>query len=53
MITAVKQMVEIPVIVGGGIRTLDEIESKWKAGADVVVVGTAFERDGSLLEALS
>ncbi len=53
MITAVKQMVEIPVIVGGGIRSLDEIESKWKAGADVVVVGTAFERDGSLLEALS
>jgi len=53
MITAVKQMIEIPVIVGGGIRTLDEIESKWNAGADVVVVGTAFERDGSLLEALS
>ncbi len=43
MIAAVKQSVALPVIVGGGIRTLREAELVLKAGADIIVVGNALE----------
>jgi len=44
MIKQVAQAVNIPVWVGGGIRTREQILQAWNAGADVVVVGTAFEQ---------
>ena len=37
----------IPLIVGGGIRSKLELESAYKSGADIVVIGTAFEEDES------
>ncbi len=37
------QELDIPLIVGGGIKTYQQIEKYHKAGADIVVVGTAFE----------
>jgi phosphoglycerol geranylgeranyltransferase len=37
--------INIPLIVGGGIRTKEEIAIAYKAGADMVVIGTAFEND--------
>lgn len=43
MIAAVRKTVEMPIIVGGGIRTPTEAYAKVKAGADFVVVGNAFE----------
>lgn len=45
MIEAVTNSVEIPVIVGGGIRTRAGIENAYKAGATMVVIGTAFENN--------
>lgn len=45
MITLVSQNINIPVIVGGGIRSLSEIQKAYNAGADIVVIGTAFEND--------
>jgi putative glycerol-1-phosphate prenyltransferase len=45
MITLVSHNIQIPVIVGGGIRTKKEIENAFQAGADMVVIGTAFEND--------
>lgn len=42
-IQLVAEGVDIPVIVGGGIRTLQEREDIWAAGADMIVVGTALE----------
>ncbi len=45
IITLVAQNIEIPLIVGGGIRSLSEIEEAHQAGADLVVIGTAFEND--------
>jgi putative glycerol-1-phosphate prenyltransferase len=45
MIEAVSKAVEIPVIVGGGIRTKEGIESAYSGGATMVVIGTAFEND--------
>ena len=45
MITLVSLNTNIPVIVGGGIRCKSEIGKAHKAGADIVVIGTAFEND--------
>ena len=45
MITLVAQNTSVPLIVGGGIRSHQEIENCYKAGAAMVVIGTAFEND--------
>lgn len=43
VISAVKKATNIPLVVGGGIRTIQQLEQAYKAGADLVVIGTAFE----------
>lgn len=43
MISAVKETVDIPVIVGGGIKTGADARSVAGAGADIVVTGTIVE----------
>ncbi|WP_310556612.1 geranylgeranylglyceryl/heptaprenylglyceryl phosphate synthase [Flavobacterium sp.] len=45
MITLVSQNIKIPLIVGGGIRSKQEIQNVFNAGADLVVIGTAFENN--------
>jgi putative glycerol-1-phosphate prenyltransferase len=35
--------IDIPLIIGGGIRTQQQREAIWNAGADMIVVGTALE----------
>lgn len=45
MIQKVAQNTTIPIIVGGGIRSKKAIEAAFSAGADLVVIGTAFEND--------
>lgn len=49
MVRAVKNAVKVPVITGGGIRTTEQAHQIAKAGADMLVVGTAFEKDPMLL----
>jgi phosphoglycerol geranylgeranyltransferase len=49
MIHAVRQAVETPLIVGGGIRNEDQAAEAWGAGADLIVIGTAFEAEPELL----
>ena len=49
MISKVRQMVGLPLIVGGGIRTPEMAAEAAKAGADVIVIGTAFEKEPELL----
>lgn len=44
MVRAVKQNLEVPLIVGGGIRTAETAKRIARAGADVLVTGTIFER---------
>lgn len=43
MIRKVSQNMAIPLIVGGGIRSKRAIDDAYEAGADLVVIGTAFE----------
>lgn len=50
MISAVRNSVELPIIVGGGIRTVEQAVRSAKAGADIIVVGNAAEKDPQLLE---
>jgi len=49
MIEQVKQNINIPLIVGGGLRTPDKVREAVAAGADIVVVGTALEKDPTLI----
>lgn len=45
MIKLVSQNIEIPLLVGGGIVDLLGIQKAYNSGADLVVIGTAFEND--------
>lgn len=47
MIRLVRQNTTVPLLVGGGIRSQKEIESAFEAGANMVVIGTAFENDAN------
>lgn len=48
----VKNELDIPLIVGGGIRSKKQLEEAYDSGADLVVIGTAFEDNESFLEDL-
>ncbi len=50
MISLIAQNIEIPVIVGGGIVDLHGIKKAYNAGADLVVIGTAFENDSHFFD---
>jgi phosphoglycerol geranylgeranyltransferase len=49
LIAAVRQSVETPIIVGGGINSGAKAQAALAAGADLIVVGNGIERDPSLL----
>ncbi len=49
MVSFVKGSIEIPLIIGGGIKTPDKARSIFKAGADIVVIGNVFEEDPGLI----
>jgi putative glycerol-1-phosphate prenyltransferase len=53
MIHAVSMHTHIPLIVGGGIRTPEKARAAAAAGADMVVVGNALEKDISLIKDIS
>ena len=53
MIAEIKKNINVPLIVGGGIKTKDQITEICKAGADIIVVGTAIENDLTLLKDFS
>ena len=50
MIQLIAQNIEIPIIVGGGIANLKGIQQAYNAGADLVVIGTAFENNSHFFE---
>ncbi|WP_027138304.1 phosphoglycerol geranylgeranyltransferase [Gaetbulibacter saemankumensis] len=51
IIASVKRELNIPLIVGGGIRTKKQLDATYNAGANMVVIGTAFEENESFIEA--
>lgn len=53
MIRRVSSNIDIPLIIGGGIRTAEKVYENCQAGAQVVVVGNAIEKDSSLIKEMS
>lgn len=45
IIKTVSNRISVPLLVGGGIRSKKQIEEAYTAGADLIVIGTAFEND--------
>ena len=45
LISEVKKNISIPLIVGGGIRSKEQLKNAYDNGADLVVIGTAFENN--------
>ncbi len=52
IIKKVLENLSIPLIVGGGIRSKEQLENAFSSGADLVVIGTAFENDVSFFNDL-
>ncbi|MCB0699155.1 MAG: geranylgeranylglyceryl/heptaprenylglyceryl phosphate synthase [Chitinophagales bacterium] len=52
MIKKVGSNIEIPLFIGGGIKTPEKVYDNCKAGANIVVVGNAIERDPLLIKEL-
>lgn len=53
MIEAVSGALGIPLIVGGGIKSAERMRECFEAGADVVVVGDAIEKNPELIEEMA
>ncbi|MCB9055554.1 MAG: geranylgeranylglyceryl/heptaprenylglyceryl phosphate synthase [Chitinophagales bacterium] len=53
MIKIVADHIEAPLIIGGGITEPEKAYLNCKAGADVIVVGNAIEKDASLIQEMS
>ena len=53
MISTVSAELQIPLIVGGGITEPEKAYLNGKAGADIIVIGNAIEKDPSLIKEMS
>jgi phosphoglycerol geranylgeranyltransferase len=53
MIAVVAQHIQVPLIVGGGIKDPEKAYLNCKAGADVIVIGNAIEKDASLIKEMA
>jgi len=53
MIALVAANIEIPLVVGGGIRDAEKAYLNCKAGADLIVIGNAIEKDPSLIKEMA
>lgn len=53
MITTVRKAIGVPLIVGGGINTAHKASQALEAGADLIVIGNALEKEPQLLTSIS
>ena len=53
MIRRVSEEVSLPIMVGGGITTPEIAANICRAGADIIVVGTAIEKDLAVIPGIS
>ncbi len=50
MISSVNQNIDLPLMIGGGINSPQRLKNAYEAGADIVVVGNALEKEPEMLE---
>jgi putative glycerol-1-phosphate prenyltransferase len=53
MISSVRKSINVPLIIGGGINTSQKAFNALEAGADMIVIGNALEKDPDLLTEIS
>jgi len=53
MIEKVGRNIEIPLIVGGGIKEPEKAYLNCKSGADMIIVGNAIEKNPTLVREMS
>ena len=53
MIAQVSRCIQVPLVVGGGIKDPEKAYLDARAGADVIVVGNAIEKDNSLIREIA
>jgi phosphoglycerol geranylgeranyltransferase len=53
MIHKVRENIDLPLIVGGGINSIEKATAALEAGADIIVIGNAFEKNPSLLSEIA
>jgi len=53
MIKTVRKHLDIPLIVGGGLRKASDVKRAVEAGANIIVTGTLFEKEPLIKEKLS
>ena len=53
MIGKVAGCIEVPLVVGGGINNPEKAYLNCRAGADIIVVGNAIEKDATLIKEMS
>ena len=53
MITSVAKNIDVPLIVGGGINRVEQAKEKCRAGADIIVVGNAIEKENELIKKIA
>jgi phosphoglycerol geranylgeranyltransferase len=52
-IRAVAQNINVPLIVGGGMKSAEDVKKAYQAGADIVVIGNALEKNPMLIASIS
>ena len=50
LIAELRARIDVPIIAGGGIRTHEHMAEAFESGADMVVIGTAFEKNPGILK---
>ena len=53
VVKAVTDVLDIPVIAGGGIRDTETVSEKVKAGASIIVTGTVIEEKSDLMKEMA
>ncbi len=53
MIQSVARQIQVPLIVGGGITDPEKAYRNCRAGADVIVIGNAIEKDAGLIKEMA
>ncbi len=53
MIKTVRESINVPLIIGGGISSGEKAIANCKAGADIIVVGNAIEKDENLISEIA
>jgi len=53
MISSVRKSVDCPLVIGGGISCGEKAIENCRAGADIIVVGNAIEKDQSLIKEIA